>query len=111
MSDSKVTVIGDRNSVLGFSALGVRVLTPKMEDVRESIIMAVRDDTVVVFITEKMAETVPELIKELSQRPLPSVVVIPDASGSQGMGLDKLDDIIVRAVGAHLAMDEHEEQS
>ena len=109
MSESKVTVIGDRNSVLGFSALGVRVLTPKMEEVRESVIKAVKDETVVLFITEKMAQTVPELIGELSRRPLPAVVVIPDASGSQGMGLDKLDDIIVRAVGAHLAMDEHEE--
>ena len=109
MSESKVTVIGDRNSVLGFSALGVKVLTPKIEDVKESIIKAVRDETVVLFITEKMAETVPDMINELSRRPLPSVVVIPDASGSQGMGTDKLDDIIVRAVGAHLAMDEHEE--
>ncbi len=109
MSESKVTVIGDRNSVLGFSALGVRVLTPKIEDVKESIIRAVRDETVVLFITEKMAQTATDLIDELSRRPLPSIVVIPDASGSQGMGLDKLDDIIVRAVGAHLTMDEHEE--
>ena len=109
MSDNKVTVIGDKNSVSGFLALGVRVLTPKIEEVREAVIQAVREETMVLFITERMAETIPELLKELADRPFPSVVFIPDAQGSMGMGLNKLDDIIVKAVGAHITTKEEEE--
>jgi V/A-type H+-transporting ATPase subunit F len=108
MSDSKVMVIGDRDSVLGFGALGVKVKTPPLEadKVREAIIEAVNEEVAILFITERLAQEVPDTIRELAQRPLPSVVMIPDASGSKGMGLKKLDEIIVRAVGSTIATQE-----
>ena len=109
MSQNKVTVIGDRDSVLGFAALGVTVMTPRPEQVRESFTRAVNDEAVVIFITERLAEEIPDLIADMTHRPIPSVVTIPDAGGSRGMGLKKLDDIIVTAVGSRLAMDEEEE--
>jgi len=109
MSQNKVTVIGDRDSVLGFAALGVTVMTPRPEEVRESMTKAIKDEAVVIFITERLAEEVTDLIEDMSHRPIPSVVTIPDAGGSRGMGLKKLDDIIVTAVGSRLAMDDEEE--
>ena len=112
MSDEKVkvAVVGDRDSVLGFSALGVAVMTPAPDKVREAVIRAVKDEVMVLFITEKMAETVSDLIDDLAERPFPTVVMIPDASGSMGMGLKKLDDIIVRAVGSRITSKEGEEE-
>ena len=109
MSQNKVTVIGDRDSVLGFAALGVKVMTPRPDQVRESLTRAINDEAVVIFITERLAEEVSDLIEDVSHRPIPSVVTIPDAGGSRGMGLKKLDDIIVTAVGSRLAMDDEEE--
>jgi V/A-type H+-transporting ATPase subunit F len=109
MSEHKVAVIGDRDSVLGFTALGAKVITPELEKVREAVITAVKEEIVVLFITERMAEPIPDLLSDLSRRPLPAVVVIPDASGSKGLGLDKLDEIIVRAVGSHLTLSDEKE--
>ena len=109
MSQNKVTVIGDRDSVLGLAALGVTVMTPRPDEVRESMTKAINDEAVVIFITERLAEEVTDLIEDMSHRPIPSVVTIPDAGGSRGMGLKKLDDIIVTAVGSRLAMDDEEE--
>jgi V/A-type H+-transporting ATPase subunit F len=102
MPDSKVMVIGDRDSVLGFGALGVKVKTPPpdAEEVRRAIGEALTEEVAILFITERLAQEVPDMIKDLSRRALPSVVVIPDASGSKGMGLKKLDEIIIRAVGS-----------
>jgi V/A-type H+-transporting ATPase subunit F len=102
MSDSKVMVIGDRDSVLGFGALGVKVMTPPPEAdrIREAVLEALNEEVAILFITERLAEEIPDLIKDLSRRPLPAVVMIPDASGSKGMGLKKLNEIIVRAVGS-----------
>ncbi|MBN1572606.1 MAG: V-type ATP synthase subunit F [Deltaproteobacteria bacterium] len=113
MSDGKVevAVIGDRDSVLGFSALGVAVMTPAPDKVREAVVKAVKDEVMVLFITERMAETVSDLLEDLSERPFPTVVTIPDASGSMGLGLKKLDDIIVRAVGSHISSKEDEEET
>jgi V/A-type H+-transporting ATPase subunit F len=108
MSQNKVTVIGDRDAVLGFKALGVTVMTPRPDQVREAFTRAVSDEAVVIFITERLAEEVPDLIEDMAHRPVPSVVTIPDAGGSRGMGLKKLDDIIVTAVGSRLTMDEEE---
>lgn len=109
MSQSKVTVIGDRDSVLGFAALGVTVMTPRTGQVRESLTRAIHDEAVVIFITERLAEEVTDLIEDVSHQPVPSIVTIPDAGGSRGMGLKKLDDIIVTAVGSRLTMDDEEE--
>jgi V/A-type H+/Na+-transporting ATPase subunit F len=104
MSDSMVTVIGDKDSVLGFGALGVKVRTPSAqpEDIRRAVREAIDEGTAVLFITERLAGEIPEIIRDLSGRPLPSVVVIPDASGSTGMGLKKLDAIIIKAVGSRI---------
>ena len=90
--------------MLGFGALGVKVRTPSAqpEDVRRAVREALDEGTAVLFITERLAREVPEMIQDLSLRPLPSVVVIPDASGSSGMGLVKLDEIIVKAVGSKI---------
>lgn len=101
-------VIGDRDSVLGFNALGVKVRTPlpEAEEVRRAIREAINEEVAILFITERLAQEVPEMIKNLSQKPLPSVVVIPDASGSKGMGLKKLNEIIVKAVGSNIGNQE-----
>jgi V/A-type H+/Na+-transporting ATPase subunit F len=108
MSDSKVMVIGDRDAVLGFGALGVKVSTPSAEtgQVRDAIREAINEEVAILFITERLAEEVPDMIKDLAQRPLPSVVVIPDASGSKGLGLKKLDEIIIKAVGSAIGAQE-----
>ncbi|MBN2223681.1 MAG: V-type ATP synthase subunit F [Deltaproteobacteria bacterium] len=110
MSDSKVMVIGDRDSVLGFGALGVKVKTPsaQAEDVRQAVKEALNEEVAILFITERLAQEVPEMIKDLSRRPLPSVVLIPDASGSKGMGLKKLNEIIVKAVGSTIGTQDEE---
>jgi len=106
MSESRFAVIGDRNTVLAFMVLGAKIYTPEPEKVREAVLKAVKDDVVILFITEKMAQSIPDVLKELSKKTFPSVVVIPDAGGSRGMGLEKLNDIIVRAVGSRLASPE-----
>lgn len=108
MSGKSVVVIGDRDSVLGFGALGARVITPapEAEEVRKAIGEALGGEAAVVFITERLARLIPDTIGELSGRPLPSVVTIPDASESDGMGLAKLDEIIVRAIGSRPSQEE-----
>jgi V/A-type H+-transporting ATPase subunit F len=110
MSDSKVMVIGDRDSVLGFGALGVKVKTPSVqaEEVRQAVKEALNEEVAILFITERLAQEVPEIIKDLSRRPLPSVVLIPDASGSKGMGLKKLNEIIIKAVGSTIGTQEED---
>ena len=108
MLDSKVMVIGDRDSVLGFGALGVTVRTPsaQSDEIREVIREAINKEVAILFITERLAQEVPDMIKDLSQRALPSVVMIPDACGSKGMGLRKLNEIIVRAIGSAIGSQE-----
>jgi V/A-type H+/Na+-transporting ATPase subunit F len=107
MPDSRVMIIGDRHSVLGFGALGVKVMTPSpvADEIRRIIGDALKEDVAILFITERMANEIPDVIGELSKRPLPSVVVIPDASGASGLGSKKLDEIIVRAVGSRIGSD------
>jgi V/A-type H+/Na+-transporting ATPase subunit F len=106
-----IAAIGDRNSVLGFSALGVNVMTPAPDKVREAVIQAIKDEVIIIFITEKMAESVSDLIDSIAKRPYPTVVMIPDATGSKGLGLKKLNETIIRAVGSNITSKEDEREA
>lgn len=99
----RVAVIGDRESVLGFRALGLEVLTPKNPDeIRNEIDRLARLDAAVIYITERMAEQVPETIERYAQRMLPAIIPIPDRNGSLGLGKKAIYEWVEKAVGHNI---------
>ena len=60
----KVAVVGDRESVLGFRALGLEVATPKTPDeARNAVDRLAREGSAVIFLTERLAEQIPETVE------------------------------------------------
>ncbi len=99
----QVGVIGDRDSVIGFKALGMTVR--EAEDgakAGELIRQMARDRFAVIYITEPLAEENQELIKELRQQPLPAIVPIPSITGSTGLGMRQVKESVRKAVGIDL---------
>jgi len=104
----KVAIIGDRDSIMGFAALGVQTLeTRSPEETRRLLRAASTDDLAVVFITEQAAEAVPDTLSALRLQRLPAILPIPSIAGRTGLGMTDVRETVRKAVGVDLfALDE-----
>ena len=104
----KICMIGDRDSVLGFMALGFAVHEAHdAETAAATLHRLARDpDNAVIFITEQYAAALEEEIARYKDAPLPAVVSIPGAAGSSGYGMRAIKSAVERAVGADILFKE-----
>lgn len=104
----KIGIIGARDTVLGFMALGFSV--QEAADADEAgmrlVTMVKSGEYAVVFLTENYAQQLSELLAQYKDMPLPAVVSIPDAGGSTGYGMNLIRSAVERAVGADILFKE-----
>lgn len=103
ISMHKVAVVGDKDSILAFKALGVDVY-PVLdeEESRKTIDRLARDNYGVIFITEQEASKIPETIARYNRIMTPAVILIPSNQGSLGIGLARIQDNVEKAVGSNI---------
>ena len=104
----KSAVIGDRESVLGFMALGFSVNEANSAEEAAKTLhsLAGAGDIAVIFITEELAVLIGEDIARYKDSPLPAITVIPSSKGSKGYGVANMRDAVIRAVGADVLFNE-----
>jgi V/A-type H+-transporting ATPase subunit F len=105
VSSNKIAVIGDRDTVTGFKLVGVsECAIPKTpEETRELLREFFRDPSMgLIIITEPLAAEVEDTIVELSQSPVPVILLIPDRNGTLGTYETVLKELIRRAVGIEI---------
>lgn len=100
----KIGIIGDRDSVLGFMALGFSVHeAQKSSDAAKKLHdLAKSGEYAVIFITENFALELEEDMAKYKESPLPAITVIPAGSGSTGYGMASIKSAVERAVGADI---------
>ena len=87
----KIAVIGDRDSIYGFAALGLDVYPADDEQTGRALFRRiVEGEYAVAYITEKLAADLADEIEKLRFRPLPAVILIPGVSGNTGMGIQNV---------------------
>ncbi len=99
-----IAVIGDKDSVAGFGAVGLDVffIDDQTECKRVFKQLVSSGKFAVIFITEKAAEFVSEDIERLSRQILPAVIPIPGVSGNTGRGIDGVKRSVEKAVGSDI---------
>lgn len=99
----KVAVVGDRDSVLAFRALGIHVYTAyDAKEARQTVDRIAKEGYGVIFITEQMAEKIPETIERYNNKVVPAIILIPSNQGSLNIGLRRIDKNVEKAVGANI---------
>lgn len=100
----KIAIIGDRDTVLGFMALGFSVHeAANTEEAEKNLHTLVRSgEYAVIFITENYAMQMEETINQYKDVPLPAVISIPGKEGSTGYGMNNIKSAVERAVGADI---------
>lgn len=99
----KAAVIGDRQSVMGFRALGLTVrCAESAEEAAEALHSLAESGHAVIYITEHCASNIPQDIAQYIDRPDVAVIPIPSKDGTLGIGNRELHSAVERAVGADI---------
>ena len=99
----KIAVLGDRDSVLGFRALGLSVVFVDDPDTaRHELHRLAKENYAVIYITEQLAQLLPGEIERYKDAVTPAVILIPGKTGSLGLGKAALQSAVERAVGADI---------
>ncbi len=102
----KIGVLGDKDSVLGFLALGLSVYPVKNKTEAESMLNnLVNEEFALVFITESTAKDIMPLIEKYKERAFPVIVLIPGIFGTENIGMNAVKKAVERAVGADILFD------
>jgi len=99
----KIAVLGDRDSVLGFKALGLDTFPVEdTEEARRTLHRLAKEEYAIIYVTEQLAVTLQPDIDRYKTAVTPAVILIPGKSGSLGLGARALQSAVERAVGADI---------
>ena len=105
MSEQKyrIAVLGDRDSVLGFKALGLDVYPAETaEEARPILHRLAREDTAIIYLTEQLAAGLERETARYKDALTPAIILIPGKAGSLGIGMANVKKSVERAVGADI---------
>lgn len=103
----KIGIIGDKDSVLGFKAVGLSVFPVAQPSEAEITLRKLAEEQfAVIYITEQIAKDIPSVINEYSDRRFPAIIPIPGNQGTLGIGMKGVKKSVERAVGADILFNE-----
>ena len=100
----KIAVMGDRDSVLGFKALGLDVFFVEDTDTaRRTLHRLAGENYAIIYLTEQLAQHLTGEIARYKAAVMPAIILIPGKTGSLGLGEAGLQSAVERAVGADIS--------
>lgn len=104
---SKVGIIGDKDSILGFLALGIDIFPAyNADEVKKTIHKLAEKDYAIIYITEQASLMAKDSIAKYKDFELPAIIVIPGVGGSMGLGMNEVRESAKRAIGADILFSE-----
>lgn len=99
----KIAVIGDKESILGFKAVGFATFeSTAPADDRTLIDRLAREDYGIIFITEQALARVTDVLDKYKDEKIPAIIPIPSKDGTLGLGMQNVKSSVERAVGADI---------
>ena len=99
----KIAVIGDKDSIFAFLALGLSVFPVNSSlEARNILKTLVKENYGIIYITEDFAKEIMDLIDEYKDALVPAIILIPSNKGSLGIGIGGIKKSVERAVGADI---------
>ena len=99
----KVAVMGDYDSIYGFSAFGLDIYAVDKKHEAAQLLKKLADGTYpIIYITESLAEEIKEEIEKYKEMVTPAVILIPGISGNTGAGVQGVKDSVEQAIGSDI---------
>lgn len=100
----KIAVLGDKDSVYGFAALGLDVYYAEdsQTGVRVFKELTSSQQYAVIYLTENLASGLTAEIEKFSFSPSPAIILIPGVKGNTGEGMRAVKKSVEKAVGSDI---------
>lgn len=99
----KIGVVGEKDVVLPFQLLGFDAYPINDgKEAREKIDELAKDEYGIIYLTESIAKTIPETIAHYDTQVVPAIILIPSHQGSEGIGMQRVQDNVEKAVGQNI---------
>lgn len=102
----KTAVIGDRDSILGFKAIGMDVFDISGEKPATVLSECAKNQYAVIFVTEDILHMIDDEMEKYSEVSLPAIIPIPGNKGSKGLGMENIKKAAEKAIGADILFNE-----
>lgn len=98
----KAAVVGDRESIYGFAALGLAVCEATAENAGDIINDLAKKGYAVIYVTENIAAEIRPVIEKYRSVSIPAVILIPGVKGNTGEGVRDVHRSVEKAVGSDI---------
>lgn len=99
----KIAVVGDRDSILGFQALGLSVFPAETaEEARARVNQLAKEDYAIIYLTEQLGQQLADVLSRYENQVTPAIILIPGKEGTLGIGMKNITSAVERAVGADI---------
>ncbi len=103
----RVAVLGDRDSIYGFAALGLDVFpTSDAEEAVRTLRGLAERDYAVIYVTEALCAELGDELSRYRENLLPAVIPIPGVHGNTGAGIAMVKKSVEQAVGSDIIFNE-----
>ena len=108
----KMGVVGERDVVTAFKALGMQVIPVlQPDDTAHAIHQLVTSGVPVIFITEGCAQHAAEIMERYKTDPAVTIIPIPGSQGTNGFGRNRVRANVEKAIGADILFDQRKEET
>lgn len=99
----KIGVIGEKDAVMGFIALGFSVFPVENREQAAAVLSDLAEERyAVIYITEQTAANIENEINQYRESRFPAIIPIPGIQGSLGIGMNGVKRCVEKAVGADI---------
>ena len=99
----KVAVMGDYDSIYGFSALGLDIYPIKEKDeAKKTLKKLALGEYAIIYVVESLAKDLSEEIDKYKESISPAIILIPGVSGNTGEGITQVKLFVEQAVGSDI---------
>jgi V/A-type H+-transporting ATPase subunit F len=100
---TKMAAVGERDAVLAFAAVGLRVEPVESPDeAARAVNELARDGYSIILVTERTAQGIQETISKYKTALTPAIIPIPGAGGTNGYARAMMKANMEKAVGADI---------
>ncbi|MGT2636268.1 V-type ATP synthase subunit F [Streptococcus ratti] len=99
----KIGVIGNRDAILPFRMIGFQTFpVNQAQEAINQLRKLAKNDYGIVYLTEDIAAEIPETIAYYDSQLTPALILIPTHKGTTGLGLQRVQDNVEKAVGQNI---------
>ena len=99
----KIAVMGDRDSIYGFAALGLDTFpVTEKDEAADTLKKLAQGAYAIIYMTESCAQMLGEEVEKYATEKIPAILPIPGVSGNTGAGIGNVKKMVEQAVGSDI---------